>query len=149
MALIDLIKKEFIAAPLKAADKPGVIAELVDLLDSGGLLSSREDVLGAVLQRESLGSTGLEKGIAIPHAKTTAIKDIALAIGISPGGIEFQALDGQPSRVFFLILAPPDQSGPHIEALSEIAQATKSGAFLRLLESARSPEEVVELFQED
>ncbi len=149
MALIDLIKKELITVPLKADDKQGVITELIDLLDSQGALINREDALSAVLQREALGSTGLEKGIAIPHAKTEAVKNIVLALGIKSAGIDFQALDGNPSKIFFFILAPPDQSAPHIEALSEIAQVSKSGAFLRLLESARDADEVLELFQDE
>lgn len=149
MALIELIKKERIAVPLKAQSKEGIIAELIDLLEGDGGLVNREDALRDVLQREALGSTGLEKGIAIPHAKTEAVKDMVLAVGIAPGGVNFQALDGNPSKIFFMILAPPDQSGPHIEALSEIAQATRSGAFLRLLEAAQNAEEVLELFQED
>ena len=149
MALIDLIKKELIAVPLTAQDKEGIITELIDILNADGALVNRDDALGDVLQREALGSTGLEKGIAIPHAKTEAVKNIVLAIGLAPGGVEFQALDGNPSKIFFMILAPPDQAGPHIEALSEIAQASKSGAFLRLLEAAQDADEVLELFQED
>lgn len=100
MALIDLIKKELIAVPLKAADKQGIITELIDLLDAQGALKNRDDALSAVLQREALGSTGLEKGIAIPHAKTEAVKNLVLAIGVNSQGVEFQALDGKPSKIF-------------------------------------------------
>ncbi len=104
---------------------------------------------GEVLAREALGSTGLENGIAVPHAKTTAVTDLTIAIGISAPGIDFQALDGKPSTLFFLILAPPDKSGPHIEALAEIARMTRSTAFCKAIAAARSPAEVVELFREE
>jgi len=149
MALMDLITKELIRVPMTATNKQEAIMELVDLADSAGRFTSRDDVLSAVQQREALGSTGLEKGIAIPHAKTEAVKEITLVMGISPNGLDFQALDGNPSKIFFCILAPPDQAGIHIEALSEIAQITKSGAFLRLLGAAEDADEVLELFQED
>lgn len=111
MALIDLIKRELIKVPLTATDKQGVITELIDLLDEAGVLLNREDALGAIQQREALGSTGLEKGIAIPHAKTEAVKSITLALGISPGGVDYQALDGKPSTMFFCILAPRIRQG--------------------------------------
>jgi mannitol/fructose-specific phosphotransferase system IIA component (Ntr-type) len=101
------------------------------------------------MKRESLGSTGLEQGIAVPHAKTQAVNALTVALGISPKGIEFQAIDGNPSKLFFLLLAPPDQSGPHIEALADIARITKSQAFCRTVISSTSAAEVVELFSED
>lgn len=149
MALVDLIRPEIIKVPLVARSKPEVIRELVETLRDAGRISEVGPVCDALMARESLGSTGLEMGIAVPHAKTTAVLSLTMALGICPGGIDFQAIDGQPSKIFFLLLAPPDQSGPHIEALAEIARITKSQNFLRLLASARSAQEVVELFSED
>jgi len=148
MAIIDLITPEVIKVPLEATTKSGVIEELTELLVSAGKIAEAEPVLDALQQRESLGSTGLEKGIAVPHCKTTAVDTVTLAIGIAPEGIEFDAIDGQPSTLFFCMLAPPDQSGPHIEALSEIARLTQSQSFCRLLIASQSPNEVVELFRD-
>lgn len=148
MALIDLITEDVVRAPLAAQSKPEVLRELLQVLVDAGKLTDQEKAYQALLERESRGSTGLEKGIAVPHAKTDAVSKLTLAIGVSPGGIDFEALDGQPSKLFFLILAAPDQSGPHIEALSEIARLSRSQAFLRAVMSAQSPKEVVELFQE-
>lgn len=148
MALIDLITPEVIKVPLSATTKSGVIEELTELLVSAGKIAEAGPVLDALQQRESLGSTGLEKGIAVPHCKTTAVDTVTLAIGIAPEGIEFDAIDGQPSTLFFCMLAPPDQSGPHIEALSEIARLTQSQSFCRLLIGSQSPAEVVELFRD-
>ena len=147
MALIDQIHPEIIKTPLEGRTKPEIIRELIGILSAAGKIEDTEAVYDAIMQRESLGSTGLEAGIAVPHAKTNAVQSLTIAIGIKPDGVDFEALDGQPSRLFFLILAPPDQSGPHIEALAEIARITKSGGFIRVLMNAATPEEVVELFQ--
>ncbi len=149
MTLLDLLNKDVIKIPLEGSSRDEVIEEMIDLLDKGGVLLDRGKALGEVLAREALGSTGLEKGIAIPHAKTEGVKSIVLAIGIKPGGVDFQALDGNPSTMFFMILAPPTQTAQHVEVLSEIAKATKSAAFCRVLEGSRTVDEVLELFQED
>jgi len=148
MALIDLVTPEVIKVPLLSTTKSGVLEELTELLVTAGKIEEAAPVLDALQQRESLGSTGLEKGIAVPHCKTSAVSTITLALGIAPDGIEFEAIDGQPSTLFFCMLAPPDQSGPHIEALSEIARLTQSQSFCRLLMASRSPNEVVELFRD-
>lgn len=148
MALIDLITPEVIKVPLSSTTKSGVLKELTELLVSAGRIEEAGPVLDSLQQRESLGSTGLEKGIAVPHCKTTAVETLTLAIGIAPGGIDFDAIDGQPSTLFFCMLAPPDQSGPHIEALSEIARLTQSQSFCRVLVASKNPNEVVELFRD-
>lgn len=148
MALIELIEENVVKVPLEATTKEDVVRELVDLLAAAGKIADTERACAAVLEREAKGSTGLEEGVAVPHGKTTAVKRLTIAIGITPRGIEFDALDGKPSRLFFLLLAPPDQSGPHIEALAEIARMSRSKAFLGTLAAARSAAEVVELFRE-
>ena len=148
MALADLISPEVVKVPLAAKTKPEAIRELVQLLLDAGKIPDFHTAHDAVLAREAMGSTGLEQGIAVPHAKTRAVSSLTVAIGIAPRGIDFQSADGKPSTLFFLLLAPPDQSGPHIEALAEIARIARSPTFLRLLMSASSPHEVVELFRE-
>jgi fructose-specific phosphotransferase system IIA component len=149
MALIDLISEDIIKVPLEATTKLAVIEELIDVLVRAGRIKDKPRILEAVLKRENLGSTGLEKGIAVPHAKAEEIPALTLAIGISFKGVDFGAIDGKPSKVFFLMLAAPDQSGPHIEALADIARMTRSETFCRLLNAAASPREVVELFKEE
>ncbi len=149
MAIVDLITANVIRVPLKSKTKTEVIRELVDVLDKAGKISDTESVFKAVIARENMGSTGLEKGIAVPHAKTEKVKTLTLAIGIAPDGVDFDSLDGEPSKLFFLLLAQPNQSGPHIEALAEIARITRSQSFCRLLSNAATADEVVELFRED
>jgi fructose-specific phosphotransferase system IIA component len=149
MALIDLIKPEVIKVPLESKSKEAVIRELLQILVDAGRLSDFDAAYDALLAREARGSTGLEDGIAVPHAKTDTVSSLNLAMGIAPDGIDFQALDGKPSTLFFLMLAPPDQSGPHIEALSEIARLTQSKSFCRMLLRARDAEEVAGLMTEE
>lgn len=149
MALIELIEESLIRVPLAARDKQGVVRELVELLAEGGRTGDRAAVLKAILDREALGSTGLSEGIAVPHGKTGAVEDLAIVIGIAPDGVDFGAIDGLPSRLFFMIVAPPDKSGPHIQALSEIARLSRSKALCRAIIGARTAAEVVALLRGD
>ena len=148
MALIDLISEDVVKVPIQSTGKSAVIRELLDLLGGTGKVSDIERAYNALLERESKGSTGLEDGIAVPHAKTDAVQSLVAALGIAPDGVDFEAMDGKPSKLFFLLLAPPDQSGPHIEALAEIARLSHSQAFLRVLIASKSPAEVIEMFRE-
>lgn len=148
MALIDLIREEVVRIPLAAGTKEGIIRELVQTLAAAGKVSDPEAAVRAVLDREAKGSTGLGEGVAVPHGKTPVVQSLAIAVGVAPRGVDFEALDGKPTSLFFLILAPPDQSGPHIEALAEIARLCHSKAFCRTLVAARDAREVVELFQD-
>ena len=146
MAVVNLIEEDIIKIPLEAKTKPDVIKELVDVLKKAGKIEDAESVFRAVMLRENMGSTGLEKGIAVPHAKTHKVNNLVLAIGVSPEGIDFDSLDGEPSKLFFLLIATPQQAGPHIEALSEIARLTRSSNFCKLLLNAKSPKEIVDIF---
>src|SRR6056297_1269664 len=120
MALIDMVDEKVVKVPLEAQTKVDVLRELIDLLEQNDCVKDPHAALQALLERETQGSTGLEMGIAVPHAKTEAVDDLTLAVGISPEGIDFEAADGEKSQLFFLILAPPNQPGRHIELLSEI-----------------------------
>ena len=147
MALIDMVTEEIVKIPLESKDKPDVLRELVGILKDAGEIDDFDIVLKAVQEREDKGSTGLEKSIAVPHAKASTVSSLKLAIGIAPEGIDFDSLDKQPSKLFFLLVAAPDQSGPHVEALGEIAKLSRSSAFCRALVNADSAAEVVELLK--
>jgi mannitol/fructose-specific phosphotransferase system IIA component (Ntr-type) len=149
MALVDLVHKDIVKTPLISQNKPEVMRELVTILFNAGKIDDVESVLTAVHAREVKASTGLEAGIAVPHAKTDKVKKLTLAIGISPQGIDFNAMDGKPSHVFFLMLAPLDQSGPHLEALADIAKLTRSRAFCNSMIHAPSAKDIVDLFKLD
>ena len=147
MALIDMIVEKVIKTPLESKDKPDVLRELVQILKDAGEIEDFDMVLKDVQNREDKMSTGLEKGIAVPHAKTDAVSSLKLAIGIAPEGIDFDAMDKEPSKLFFLLLAPPGQAGPHVEALSEIAKLAHSTSFCKALIHADNAREVVELMK--
>ncbi len=149
MSVVTLINKEIIKTPIESTSKNDVIAELLQILVDQGKVDNQAEVYNALLAREALCSTGFERGIAMPHAKSEAVKELALAIGVSPKGLDFEALDGQPSHFFFLLLAPADQATKHVEALSELARLMQSNAFCRMLKNATTAEEVLELFLED
>jgi fructose-specific phosphotransferase system IIA component len=149
MALIDLVVDEIVKIPLESHDKPDVIRELVQILKDAEHIDDFEAALKAVQVREDQQSTGLTDGIAVPHAKSSAVTNLKLAIGISPEGIDFDSVDKQPSKLFFLLLAPPGMSGPHVEALAEIAKLSRSKALCKALVSAQDSHEVVELLRGD
>ncbi|MDC7228634.1 MAG: PTS sugar transporter subunit IIA [Spirochaetales bacterium] len=149
MGFLELLDKKLIKVPLENFSKNAVLEELINIIDDSGKLRNREQAYQDVLKRELLGSTGLERGIAVPHARTEAVDDMVMAVGIAPGGIDFEALDGEQSSLFFLILAPPHQAGAHIEVLSDIAKVTKSAAICRLLLASADADEVIEIFEED
>ena len=148
MGLIDLVDEKIIKVPLTSANKPDTLREMAQILKDADEIEDLDAVLDALQQRESKGSTGITDAIAIPHCKTPAVTSLKLAIGISPEGIDFDSLDGSPSKLFFLLAAPPDQSGPHVEALAEIAKLAQSPAMRSALINARDSSEVVNLLKE-
>jgi fructose-specific phosphotransferase system IIA component len=147
MTFIELVKEKIVKTPLVSKDKADVLRELVQVLKDAGQIEDYDAVLKAVQEREAKMSTGLQDGIAVPHGKTDAVSGLTLAIGISPNGVDYDALDGEPSKLFFLLVAPPGQSGPHVMALSDIAKLARSKAFCKALVQAESAQEVVELIQ--
>jgi fructose-specific phosphotransferase system IIA component len=149
MALIDLVVDKIVKIPLESKDKSDVIRELVQILKDAGEIDDFDVVLKAVQEREDKQSTGLTDGIAVPHTKTSAVTNLKLAIGIAPEGIDFNSLDKQPSKLFFLLLASPGMSGPHVEALAEIAKISRSKTLCKALVTAENSQEVVELLRGD
>ena len=147
MALIDLIVPEVVKTPLVSKDKPDLLRELVQVLKDAGRIDDFDAVLRAVQEREDMQSTGLEEGIAVPHGKTAAVSRLRVALGIAPQGIDFNSLDGKPTQLFFLLVASPEQSGPHVEALAEVAKLARSKAFCRALIGAGNPQEAVDLIR--
>jgi nitrogen PTS system EIIA component len=145
MALIDLVNRNIIKVPLVSKDKPDVLRELVMILKDAGEITDFDSALKAVQIREDKQSTGLTDSIAVPHAKTTAVNSLKLAIGISSEGIDFDSLDKQPSKLFFLLLASPHMSGPHVQALAEIAKLSRSKALCQALFNAQSAQQAVDL----
>ena len=101
------------------------------------------------MEREALGSTGIGQGVAIPHCKLEALKEQVAALGISPKGLEFDALDGEPVNIVFLLVAPMDASGNHLKALAKISRLLKDKFFRQALRDAKSPEELLRIIREE
>lgn len=150
MALLDSIKKNLIKVPLSSKDKEGVIDELVSLYaEEEGLTEDRKkDIIATVEEREMLGSTAMENGIAIPHAKISGLDKVSVVIGITRLPVQFGAPDGKGTSVFFLVLAPPENPSEHIQILSSIAKACSSQLFMRMLLSSKTSDDVYNLFFE-
>lgn len=145
MKITDLLKPQSIllnAAPVTKAD---AIYILGDLMDKSGNLSDKAEYLQAVFAREESGSTGLGDGIATPHAKSTGVKEAGLAAMVVPNGVDFDALDGQPSRLFFMIAAPEGAADTHIEVLSKLATMVIDPDFKNALIQADTVDRFLEL----
>jgi len=145
MLLTQILQPACVKVPLESKDKKSVIVELVDLLDANGLLLDKDVALEAVLMREQTRSTGIGSGIAIPHGKCKAVKELVMAIGITGEPIDFSSVDGKPVKIIILLVSPADQTGPHIQALARISRLMLDEEFKQGLESAGSAEEVYEL----
>lgn len=150
MKIMDFLNKKAVIANLTATDKEGVIRELVELLTSAtDSVQSKDDLIKAVLSRESLGSTGIGQGIGIPHAKSQAVKQLVAAFGLSQKGVNFDSLDGEPAYIFFLLIAPEESAGPHLKALARISRMLKDKYFRDLLKKAKSESEILKIIQDE
>jgi len=145
MILTQILQQNCIKVPVENKDKEAVITELVDLLDANGLLLDRDAALEAVLMRERTRSTGTGAGIAIPHGKCNAVKELVMAIGIAHDAIEFDSIDGKPVTILILLVSPTNQTGPHIQSLAQISRLLLDEEFKQTLENAASADEVYEL----
>jgi len=142
MILTQILQPDCIKVPVESRDKEAVITELVDLLNVSGLLLDRDEVLEAVLTRERTQSTGTGAGIAIPHGKCNAVKELVMAVGIAHEPIEYNSIDGKPVTILILLVSPADQTGPHIQALATISRLMLNEEFRQQLEKVTSTDEV-------
>ncbi|WP_304206050.1 fructose PTS transporter subunit IIA, partial [Fusobacterium perfoetens] len=143
--LKDMLIKNCINLNLKAKSKEEVIDEMIDMLMSNGRLNDREEYKKEILKREAQSSTGLEEGIAIPHAKTKAVKIPSIAFGRSSEGVDYQSLDGEPSKLFFMIAAPSNAADSHIEVLSKLTTLLLNDDIREALLDAKTEDEVLEI----
>ena len=146
---MDFLDKKAIKLDLQAAEKEDALKELVDLLAETQDIGDKKSILKALIERESLGSTGIGQGIAIPHGKTDKVGELVAVLGISQKGVNFEALDGEPVYIFFLLVAPKDTAGPHLKALAQISRLLRDSYFCELLKRCRTAEEVYELIKRE
>lgn len=144
MSLRDSIGPDSVAVGLKAANKAQAIDRLLELLVAGGKLKDLNAAREAVLARERKMSTGMKNGIAIPHGKTDAVDGLLACLAISEKPIDFESLDGLPSRIFIMTLSPPSKTGPHLQFLAEVSQLFKSPDRRQALLDAQTPQALLD-----
>lgn len=145
MRLSEILKPQNIRVSLEAITKTDAITELVELLAANGDLLEKGKVLDAVLEREATRTTGIGNGLAIPHGKCGGVDHLVMAIGKAATPIEFQAIDGRPVTLIWLLASPPDKTGPHITALARISKLMTVDKFRKLINDAQSAEQVYQI----
>jgi fructose-specific phosphotransferase system IIA component len=145
MKLSKFCDETLVSFDLKSKTKDDVIEELVDLVSSSNMIKDRTQLLADIREREELVTTGVGYGVAFPHAKTKAVKGIVIAYGRSEEGIEFDAMDHKPVHLFFLIAAPEDAIGAHLNVMARLSYLMKSEENRQKLMEASSPGDVLAL----
>jgi mannitol/fructose-specific phosphotransferase system IIA component (Ntr-type) len=146
--LSELLTPECIRVPLVASSKDDLLSELVGVLGETVQVADLDDVLRAVREREQVLSTGIGNGVAIPHGKSGALGSLAMAAGVTRQPTEFEALDGQPVRLLFLLVGPESAAGQHVKALSRVSRLLRRDSFRQRLIDAGSAEEFFEIIRE-
>src|SRR5947208_16582796 len=148
MRLTDILKPQNIKIPLDAKNKTDAIGELVNLLAANGEVKEPKKVLDSVLDREATRTTGIGNGLAIPHGKCNGTDHLVMAIGKPAQPIDFQAIDGRPVTIIWLLNSPPDKTGPHIHALARISRLMTIEKFRQLLNAAKTGQEMFDIVAE-
>jgi fructose-specific phosphotransferase system IIA component len=146
--LTDLLTIDRIKIPLESTTKEEVLRELVEVVADDEADSERAELLRAVRDREAVLSTGIGNGVAIPHGKSPILPELRMAAGTANKPVDFDALDGQPVKLLFLLVGPESAAGPHIKALSRIARLIRNDDVRKRLLSAESPEEFFSALRE-
>ncbi len=145
MKITELLTKKTILLDIEGNQKETAIDQLVGILYKAGKITNKAEFKAAILKREEQSTTGIGEGIAIPHAKVTAVKEAAIAFGKSASGVDFQSLDGQPAHLFFMIAAPEGANNTHLEALARLSGMLMNGEVGKKLLNARSADEVISI----
>lgn len=141
----ELLIAELIKLNLTSKDKEGVLKELAEMVHKAGKVSDKDAFLGSLMKRENLESTGIGKGLAIPHARTDTVDGVVMAFARSKEGIDFQSLDSKPAHLVFLIASPEREKSAYIKALARISRLLRKDSFRQQLINAESPQEVIQL----
>ena len=151
MNIMEFLHDGAVSGNIKAQQKEEVIRELVGLLVSAGSIKEKDvaKLVQILMKRESLGSTGIGQGVAIPHGKSDCVDRLVAAFGVSHGGVSFDALDGEPVVLFFLLVAPEDSAGPHLKALARISRLLKDKHFRDTLRMAKDEKALVKIIRDE
>ena len=150
MKFADFVCVPAIKAELTSDDKPSAIHELVSSLVEAGIIPASEcdGIVKAIMKREELGSTGIGRGIAVPHTKHPSVDRLVGTVGVSNVGIDFNSLDGEKVHLFFLLVSPPDRPGDHLRALENISRQLRNDTFCRFLKQAKESKDIQVLLDE-
>ncbi len=150
MKFADFVSREAILADLAASDKEGTIREMVQALKEAGNIDAdeQESIVKAILKREELGSTGIGRGVAVPHTKHPSVERLVGMVAVSKEGVDFASLDGEIVQLFFLLISPPDRPGDHLRALENISRQLRDETFCRFLKQAQTAEDIRQLLDE-
>jgi PTS system fructose-specific IIA component/PTS system nitrogen regulatory IIA component len=150
MKFADFVSRDAIRAEITADDKEGVIREMVQALLAANKIpqSEYESIVKAIMKREELGSTGIGRGVAVPHTKHPSIERLVGTVAVSPEGVDFDSLDGERVHLFFLLISPPDRPGDHLRALENVSRQLRDESFCKFLKQAKNTEDIVQLLEE-
>ena len=140
MKIVDLIKRDMVVPALQATDKRGILEELANYMGGRHPRIDRATLSRVLIEREQLASTAIGEGVAIPHGKLGAVGEIIACLGRAPGGVDFDSMDGQPTYLFFVLVAPESSTGAHLKALARISRVFKDPEFRRRLLAAPDAE---------
>ncbi len=149
MKITEFLNKNAIKIGLQSTEKEDSLKELVDVLAGVVDVGDKKAIVKSLIERENLGSTGIGQGIAIPHGKTDKVKELISVLAISKKGVNFEALDGEPVYIFFLLVAPKDAAGPHLKALAQISRMLRDTYFCDLLRRCETNEQVYDLIRKE
>jgi len=150
MKFSDFMNVKAIKPDLTANDKEGVITELVGALVGAGAIGEeqRDNIVKAIMKREELGSTGIGRGIAVPHTKHASVDQLVGTVGVSVEGVDFNSLDGEKVQLLFLLVSPPDRPGDHLRALENISRQLRDETFCRFLKQSKNADDIQQLLEE-
>src|SRR5579871_4014405 len=140
MKIVDLIRREMVVPALKATDKRSILEELAAYMADHHPRIDRGGLAKVLVEREQLASTAIGEGVAIPHGKLASVGEIVACLGRAPSGVDFDSMDGQPTYLFFVLVAPESSTGAHLKALARISRVFKDPEFRRRLMAAGDTE---------
>ena len=150
MKFVDFVSRDAIRTSIEVDSKDNVIRAMATaLLDSGKVSEDQhESIIEAILKREELGSTGIGRGVAVPHTKHPSVSELVGAVAVSEEGVDFDSLDGEKVHLLFLLVSPPDRPGDHLRALENISRQLRDETFCRFLKQSKTADDVWQLLEE-
>ncbi|MEA2062440.1 MAG: PTS sugar transporter subunit IIA [Gemmatimonadota bacterium] len=149
MKLMEFISEKTIDPALAGRNKRELLRRMVDMIHRAGKIEDPEPLLGSLLEREKIMSTGIGRGIAVPHAMNPEVEELIIALGRIPGGADFEALDRKPVYIIFLLVGPPESSGQHLKTLARISRLVQHTQFIDSIKQAGNAQDILQILTEE